>query len=298
MPYPPRVKIVEVSPRDGLQNELVFVPTELKIRFIKKLVETGASLIEATSFVHPKSIPQMKDAEEVMRQCRGIEGLTCLVPNLTGLTRAMNFGMREISVFTATSETFNEKNINTSIEESLKSIESVITEAKKYHLRIRGYVSTVFGCPYEGETSVDTLKTILEKFFQWGVYECSLGDTTGMAHPVYVESLLGGLGGDFDLSKMAMHFHDTRGLALANIVVSLQSGITVFDSSAGGLGGCPYAKGASGNVATEDLVFMLENMGIQTGIDLKKVALASKSILDFLGRPSPSKNHHLLLGQK
>ena len=294
--YPKRVKIVEVGPRDGLQNERGFVPTELKVQFIRELRASGLPLVEAVSFVRPDRIPQMRDAHEVVAQIGCTQGLTALVPNVRGLEAALELGLGEISVFTATSEAFNKKNINASIDDSLKNIEGIVWEAKAQGLKVRGYISTVFGCPYEGETSVAKLKGILRLFGEWGLDEWALGDTVGAAHPVLVVALLDELEGHIDFSRVAMHFHDTKGMALANVLVSLQRGIEIFDSSAAGLGGCPYARGASGNVATEDLVCMLEAMGIETGVDPKAVMAAGKKVLDFLGISSLSKAHRFLSG--
>ena len=295
--YPDSIKIVEVGPRDGLQNEEGFVPTSLKIQFIRDLKAAGLPLVEATSFVRPDKIPQMKDAREVVMGLGDLRGLTALVPNERGLDLALELGLREISVVTAVSEVFNKKNINTSVDDSLKKIESLAARAHGNGLKVRGYISTVFGCPYEGKTSVAKLVDILRCFDEWGLYEWALGDTIGAAHPLGVSSLLGELEAKgINLSKVAMHFHDTRGMALANVLISLQRGISIFDSSAAGLGGCPYAEGASGNVATEDIVCMLEAMGIETGINARAVATSGKKILDFLGISSPSKAHGFLMG--
>ena len=293
VPYPKRVKIVEVGPRDGLQNEATIIATEKKIQFIKRLREAGCPSIEASSFIRPDKLAQMGDAEEVMRAFGQTQGLSCLVPNIKGLERALQSGVQEIAVFTATSEIFNNKNINASTEWSLTTIQRVTDEAKKNGLRVRGYISTVFGCPYEGETSTEVLKNILDRFENWGIDEYSLGDTISLATPLSTESLIVELQKNFDLSKIAMHFHDTRGLALANILVSLQKGIAIFDASAGGLGGCPYAPKAGGNVATEDVVYLLDSIGIETGIDLKKIIVASQDIFNILDRESFSTIHRL-----
>ena len=294
VPYPKRVKIVEVGPRDGLQNEAVIIPTKIKIQFIERLRQAGCPSIEATSFIRTDRLVQMGDAQEVMQAFKQTEGLSCLVPNLKGLERALRSNVQEIAVFTATSETFNRKNINASIDKSLIIIQEVINEAKKNGLRVRGYVSTVFGCPYEGETSIEVLKKILDHFENWGIDEYSLGDTISLATPLSTESLIAELQKNFDLSKTAMHFHDTRGLALANILVSLQKGITIFDASAGGLGGCPFAPKAGGNVATEDVVYLLDSLGVETGIDLKKIIAATQDIFHILDRQSFSNIHRLL----
>lgn len=284
-----RIKIVEVGPRDGLQNEKKIVPTADKIIFIKKLIESGLKTIEVGSFVAPHKIPQMDDSSEVLKAALTKKGISfpTLVPNLYGLERAKEAGAKDISVFTATSETFNKKNINATIDESLLRIKVVTQSAKK--IKVRGYISTVFGCPYEGKTSTKTLIKVMKNLFSQGVYEISLGDTIGIANPLQVKKVLKEISRDFDLKKIAVHFHDTRGMALANALVSLEMGITTFDSSAGGIGGCPYAKGATGNVATEDMVNMFESMGIKTGVNLNKLVEASKFMSGVLERELPSK---------
>ncbi len=284
-----KINIVEVGPRDGLQNEKKVVSTEDKITFVKKLIESGLKTIEVGSFVAPHKIPQMDDSALVLKAALKFKGVNfpTLVPNLFGLERAIHTGAREISVFTATSETFNKKNINASIEQSLVRIKEITQAAKK--IRIRGYISTVFGCPYEGKTSVKTLIKIMRELYSQGIYEISLGDTIGIANPVQVKKILKDLSKEFGLKKVAVHFHDTRGMALANALVSFEMGIRTFDSSSGGIGGCPYARGATGNVATEDMVFMFESMGIKTGVNLEKLVDASTFISKVLGRELPSK---------
>ena len=288
---PKKVKIVEVGPRDGLQNEKQVLETEIKKVFIEKLVAAGLREIEATSFVRPDKIPQMKDAKELIQSLSSIKGavLPCLVPNLKGLDIALELGVSHIAVFTATSDTFNQNNINATVEESLKRIEPVMKKAKENNIEIRGYVSTAFGCPYEGQTRFD----ILEKNTKWlldqGAYEVSLGDTIGCANPLQVKTILGKLRKSIDLEKIALHFHDTRAMAISNVMAGLESGVHIFDSSAGGLGGCPYAKGASGNVATEDLVYALNSVGIDCGVDLGKLVEASDYIYSKLNRESQSK---------
>jgi len=291
---PKKIRIVEVGPRDGLQNEKTIVSQENKISFIKKLSAAGLHEIEATSFVRAEKIPQMGDGAELLSKLLSDpdlknDKLISLVPNLKGLTDAMNVGAKEIAVFTSTSNSFNQKNINASIEESLNKIEEVMKAAKTHNIRVRGYISTVFGCPYEGKTSLDVLKRVALALQGFGVYEISLGDTIGVANPTQVKETLDFLKKDFNPDFFSMHFHDTRGMALANILTSLELGMTSFDSSAGGLGGCPYAAGASGNVATEDLVYLMHSMGVETGVDLKKLAEASMFILSQLKRESPSK---------
>jgi len=293
------IKIIEVGPRDGLQNEKKVIATADKYKFIKMLSEAGLTTIEVASFVRTDKIPQMKDARELCQQLftdSSLKNLSlpCLVPNLKGLEKASEAGVKEISVFTATSESFNQKNINSSIDESLEKIGKVIDVAKASSIKVRGYISTVFGCPYDGETSVAVLLKIMDRLFNQGVYEIALGDTIGIGNPAQTKSILKAVKNSFDLGKVAMHFHDTRGMALANALTSLEMGINIFDSSAGGLGGCPYAKGATGNVATEDLVYMFEAMGLNTGVDLDKLVAASKFMEQQIGRELSSKVYKVL----
>lgn len=300
---PKKVRIVEVGPRDGLQNEKTIVSLEDKVTFIKMLAAAGLNEIEATSFVRAEKIPQMSDGVELFSALSKEVGLKkskliSLVPNEKGLDYALDAGVKEIAVFTATSNTFNQKNINATIDESLKRIDSVMARANKAGLKTRGYISTVFGCPYEGQTSLAELKRVAYHLESLGVHEISLGDTIGVANPLQVKETIEFLKSDFDLDFFAMHFHDTRGLAVANILTSLQMGMTSFDSSAGGLGGCPYAKGASGNVATEDLVYLFSSMGIETGVDMDKLAEASRFILSKLSKISSSKGLTAYLAQK
>jgi len=295
------VRIVEVGPRDGLQNEKTILDTNSKMQFIEMLIEAGFSTIEATSFVRSEKIPQMSDAKELIEGLKAksinFDMLPCLVPNLKGFEIANDLGIKEIAVFTATSEEFNKKNINATIDESLERIRLVCLEAQKQKVKVRGYISTVFGCPYEGDTSLDTLKLVLDKLFSFGCYEVSLGDTIGIGHPEQVKKIYQFLKATTDMSKIAWHFHDTRGMALANIYSAYQEGARTFDSSAGGLGGCPYAKGASGNVASEDVVQMFDLMGISTGIDLSKLVKASTFILSKLGRSSASKAYQAKIAE-
>jgi hydroxymethylglutaryl-CoA lyase len=288
------VKIVEVGPRDGLQNEKEIISTEDKFQFISLLSETGLKNIEVTSFVKPPAIPQMGDAEELFKRVKSELGSSkinfpCLVPNLYGYEKAKAAGVKEIAFFTATSDSFTKKNINATVDESFERMEEVALSAKKDGIKMRGYISTAFGCPYEGEMSVKKLISVGKRFFDLGVYEISIGDTIGVAKPSQVKNFLKDLKLEFPLEKMAMHFHDTRGMALTNILISLHEGIRSFDSSAGGLGGCPYAKGATGNVATEDVWYLLESEGMKTEIDLAKLAKASEFILNKIGRKTESK---------
>lgn len=301
MAYPKRVQIVEVGARDGLQNEKKVLPTKTKLHFIELLTQTGLKTIEATSFVRPDRVPQMGDAKELFSKLKEKSyfldfSFPCLIPNVNGLKNALEVGVQEMALFTATSETFSQKNTNSTIDESLKRLSDVAAEVKKKEgeIRLRGYVSTVFGCPYEGKVSQDNLKKVIEHLLKLGVYQISLGDTTGVGDPKAVGDLLKELKKNWDLNLFAMHFHDTFSLALANITASLEFGIETFDASAGGLGGCPYAQGASGNVATEDVVYLMDKVGIPTGVNMKKLLLASKFILNELERESPSRIHNLL----
>jgi hydroxymethylglutaryl-CoA lyase len=288
------IKIVEVGPRDGLQNEKTILSVEDKLEFISMLSESGLKSIEITSFVKPSSIPQMGDAVELFKRVKkeighkGID-LPCLVPNLKGYETAKSLGVKEIALFSATSDSFTKKNVNATVEETFDRMKEVAQEAKKDGIRVRGYISTVFGCPYEGVMDVSKLIHVTKRFMDLGVYEVSIGDTIGVATPKQVKNFLKTLKGEFSTDKLAMHFHDTRGMALTNIMVSLEEGIRTFDSSAGGLGGCPYAKGATGNVATEDVWYLLNSMGFDTNIDLPKLAAASRFILEKVNKQTESK---------
>jgi len=288
---PERVKIVEVGPRDGLQNEKTPIPTADKIRYIDALSESGLAVIEATSFVSPKAIPQLADAGEVFRSIHKREGVTylVLVPNERGMERAVEAGVRAIAVFTAASETFTKHNINMTIEESLAAFRGVIKRARESGMWMRGYISTCFGCPYEGKVPVETVVRVAEALAEMGIDEISIGDTIGVATPMQVVELSAALQARLPVERLAMHFHDTRGTALANIVAALQMQIATFDSSSGGLGGCPYAPGASGNVATEDVLYLLHGMGIETGVDLERIRAASRMIARALDHELTSK---------
>lgn len=288
------IRIVEVGPRDGLQNEKSILATEDKFQFISSLSEAGLKSIEVTSFVKAPAIPQMADAVELYTKVKnelGGNGVSfpCLVPNLKGYETARSLGVREIAIFTATSDSFTKKNINATVDESFERMKEVCEAAKKDNVLIRGYVSTAFGCPYEGTMSVEKLISVTKRLFELGVYEVSVGDTIGVAIPQQVRGYIRALNNEFPIGKIAMHFHDTRGMALTNIYASLEEGITTFDSSAGGLGGCPYAKGATGNVATEDVWYLLHSQGLDTGIDIAKLAAASKFILEKINRQTESK---------
>lgn len=291
-----KIRLVEVGPRDGLQNEKTIITTQDKFTFIEMLIAAGVRSLETTSFVRAEKIPQMSDGVELSRLLRPYLNekeleLFALVPNQIGLQKAVDSHLRHIAVFTATSETFNKKNINATIEESLLRIRPVIAEANSKGMKTRGYISTVFGCPYEGKTSLDKMLYLIDELKKLNCVEISLGDTIGVGHPDQVVEVINSLRAHHDLDYFSMHFHDTRGTALANILASLREGITCFDASAGGLGGCPYAVGSSGNVATEDVLYMLHSMGYQTGINFDKLFKASQFILKLLGKESSSKMH-------
>ena len=292
MSYPKKVKIKEVGPRDGLQNEPVWIATEDKITWINQLSRTGLSYIEITSFVHPKWIPALRDAIDVAKGINREKGVTyaALVPNQRGLENALEGGIDEACVFMSASETHNRKNINKSTSESLHILKQVNNDAQKANLTTRAYLSTVFGCPYEKDVPIEQVIRLSEALFEFGISELSLGDTIGAANPAQVETVLEALLARFPANQIALHFHDTRGTALANMVTALQMGITVFDGSAGGLGGCPYAPGSSGNAATEDIVYMLEQMDIKTNVKLEKLLSAAKWIEEKMGKPLPSRN--------
>ena len=267
---PEKIQIVEVGPRDGLQNEKEWVPTETKISLIEKLADAGLTKIEATSFVSPKWVPQLKDAHEVFTGIKRISGVSypVLTPNMKGFERALEADAKEIAVFSAASEAFSQKNTNCSIEESINRFRPVLEEAQKNNIQVRGYISCVLGCPYQGHVPVEDVINLAAKMIEMGCFQISLGDTIGAGTPVQAKSMVQKVAEKVPLSKLALHFHDTRGQALANIYACLELGITVIDASVAGLGGCPYAKGATGNVATEDVVFMLHGMDIESGIDL------------------------------
>jgi hydroxymethylglutaryl-CoA lyase len=297
---PARVTVYEVGPRDGLQNEARQVPTADKIRFIERLIDAGLKHIEITSFVSPKWIPQLADAAEVARGVSRRDGvrLSALVPNRRGLDAALDAGLREIAVFLSASETHNKKNINKTIAEALKAFEEVVPPARAEGVMVRAYVSTVFGCPYEGEVAPERSVELMRELRAMGVYQVSLGDTIGVANPRQVQTVLEQVLADNPPESVAVHFHDTQGTALANCLVALTLGITTIDSSVGGLGGCPYAPGASGNLATDDVVAMLHGMGIETGIDLDELVDASRLAATFVGHELPSKYMKAHLGKQ
>ena len=288
---PVSVRIVEVGARDGLQNEKTIVPTAVKIELIDRLSTTGLRTIEATSFVSPKWVPQLADAAEVFAAIRKRPGVAypVLVPNLQGYERARAAGATEIAVFTAASEAFNRKNINASIDESIERFAPVLDRARADNVKVRGYVSTVLGCPYQGDVPVADVVRVAARMHALGCYEISLGDTIGIGTPVKARTMLRAVAAEVPLSALAAHFHDTRGQALANILACLEEGVAVVDSSVSGTGGCPYAKGATGNVATEDVVYMLDGMGIATGVDLAKLIDTGLWLSEQLGRETSSR---------
>ncbi len=297
MSFPERVKIVEVGPRDGLQNESVTVPAETKVELVEKLADAGLSVIECGAFVSPKWVPQMATSAEVYRRIDKRPGVSypMLVPNLKGLELALEAGVEEIALFAAASETFSQKNTNCSIAESIDRFDAVIAEAQVANLRIRGYVSCVLGCPYEGGVSFATVSMITQKLLERGCYEVSLGDTIGVGTAGEAQTLIEVLTKHVSVEQLAAHFHDTYGQALANLLAVLQCGVATVDSSVAGLGGCPYARGATGNVASEDVVYMLDGMGIETGVEMTKLLQAGQFISDFLGREPVSRAATALL---
>ncbi|MFF4791390.1 hydroxymethylglutaryl-CoA lyase [Streptomyces sp. NPDC001276] len=289
---PARIRIHEVGPRDGLQNEKATVPTEVKAEFIRRLADAGLTTVEATSFVHPKWVPQLADAEELFPQVKDLKGvrLPVLVPNARGLERALALGADHIAVFASATESFAKANLNRTVEESLAVFEPVVARAKEKGAHVRGYVSMCFGDPWEGAVPLHQVAHVCRALLDMGCDELSLGDTIGVATPGHVLELLATLNEQHvPTSALGVHFHDTYGQALANTLAALQHGVTTVDASAGGLGGCPYAKSATGNLATEDLVWMLRGLGIETGVDLGRLTATSAWMADQLGRPSPSR---------
>jgi hydroxymethylglutaryl-CoA lyase len=288
-----RVSVYEVSPRDGLQNERATVPLRAKLRLIDALVMSGLKRIEITSFVSPKWIPQLADADELAEHARPAEGVvfSALCPNKRGLERARAAAMREIAVFVSASETHNKKNVNNSISDTLSLFEETVAIAREVGIRVRGYVSTVWGCPFEGEVDPKRVLAIAKRLVEMGCYQVSLGDTIGVGTPRQTERIVQMMLAEIPAEKIAMHMHDTRGTALANVLVGLEIGIRDFDSSVGGMGGCPYAPGAAGNLATEDLVYMLHGMGIETGVDLERLVEAGRVAESIVGRSLPGKVH-------
>ena len=297
---PPDVKIYEVGPRDGLQNESRLIATDDKIAFIDALSATGLPAIEITSFVNPKWIPQLADAAEVARRIQRRPGIvySALVPNRQGLDSAIAAGMKEVAVFMSASETHNKKNVNKTIAATLQAFEETVPPALAAGLKVRAYVSTVYGCPYEGAVDPNKAVELCRKLRDLGCYQISLGDTIGVANPRQVRDVLSRVFAEIPVADVAVHFHDTRGTALANILVAIEMGVTTVDAALGGLGGCPYAPGASGNVATEDVIYMLEGMGMRTGVDIDKVMLASQLASTLVGHDMPSKFYRAYMGAR
>lgn len=291
MTMPAKVRIYEVGPRDGLQNEPEIIPTSIKVDLIERLACAGLTRIEATSFVSPEWVPQMADSAQVMRSLPRKDGVEypALVPNMTGFDAALKAGATEVAIFAAASESFSQKNINCSIAQSLERFRPVMARAAQQDIAVRGYISCAVTCPDEGPVSPDIVADMAATMIDMGCYEISLGDTTGAATPKDIRTLLNVVTDRVAAARLALHCHDTYGQALANILTGLDMGISVFDSSVAGLGGCPYAKGASGNVATEDLLYMLHGMGIETDVDLDRIIDAAWYISDFLGRPPTSR---------
>jgi len=299
MARPGRVRMVEVGPRDGLQNESQPVPLAVKIGLIEKLAEAGVATIEAGAFVSPKWVPQMSDTAAVLAGIRRVPGVSypVLVPNMAGFEAAMAAGVEEIAIFAAASESFSRRNINCSIEDSFQRFAPVAAAAEARGIRVRGYVSCVLGCPYEGAVAPEAVRMVARRLSEMGAYEVSLGDTIGIGTPDRAQDMLRVVAQAVPVERLAVHFHDTYGQAVANILASLDLGIAVVDSSVAGLGGCPYAKGASGNVASEDVLYLLDGLGIPTGIDLEKLAAAGAFISAALGRETGSKVGRALAGR-
>lgn len=297
MTYPKHVTIIEVGPRDGLQNEPTFVPTQYKIELINSLSDSGLQHIEVTSFVSAKSIPQLADGDTVFRQLnhKNQVHFSALVPNEKGMEQALAAGVRNIAIFTAASEQFNQRNINCSISDSIARFKPVMALALANKIRVRGYISCALGCPYEGAIHPEKVLAVSRALLELGVDELSLGDTIGVGTPKQTKQLIATMQQTIPLTNIAMHFHDTYGQAIANIYAALESGITRFDSSVAGLGGCPYAQGASGNVATEDVLYLMHGLGVETGIDIFKIVAAGNKICTIIGRNNQSKVANALL---
>lgn len=298
MSYPPFVTLIEVGPRDGLQNESVFVPTHRKIEFIQDLAKTGLKNIEVTSFVSSKSIPQLADGETVFRainQSNSDIQFSALVPNEKGMQAAMSAGVKNIAIFTAASEQFNQHNINCSISESIERFKPVIALAKTANIKVRGYISCALGCPYEGNIQPSQVIQVVDQLMMLGIDELSLGDTIGVGTPKQTRELITSIQSNHALTNITMHFHDTYGQAIANITSALDCGIVRFDSSIAGLGGCPYARGATGNVATEDVLYLMHGLGVETGIDIFKMVEIGDHICKILGKKNQSKVANALL---
>jgi len=299
MTLPKQVRMVEVGPRDGLQNEARPVPAEVKIALIEKLADAGLKAIEAGAFVSPKWVPQMADTARVLAGLRRRPGVSypVLVPNMTGFEAAASAGVDEVAIFGAASESFSRRNINCSVEESFVRFAPVAAAARSRGMRVRGYVSCVLGCPYEGEIAPAAVAGVSRRLLEMGCYEISLGDTIGVGTPAKAQAMIRAVAAAVPVERLAVHFHDTYGQALANLLASLELGVATVDSSVAGLGGCPYAKGASGNVASEDVLYLLDGLGIETGVDLAKLAEAGAFISGHLGRESGSKVARALAGR-
>jgi hydroxymethylglutaryl-CoA lyase len=297
---PVDVTLYEVGPRDGLQNESRLIPTDNKVELIDALSDTGLRAIEITSFVNPKWIPQLADAVDVAQRVRRRPGInySALVPNRQGFDSAVKAGMKEIAVFLSASETHNKKNVNKTIAATLQAFGEVVPPALEQGMRVRAYVSTVYGCPYEGKVDPNKALELCRALRAMGCYQISLGDTIGVANPRQVRDVLSRVLAETPIDAVAVHFHDTRGTALANILVAVEMGITTVDAALGGLGGCPYAPGASGNVATEDVVYMLEEMGVKTGVDLEKLIDCSRLASTLVGHEMPSKYYRAAIGAR
>ncbi|MCW8878564.1 MAG: hydroxymethylglutaryl-CoA lyase [Kangiellaceae bacterium] len=295
-----KAKIIEVGVRDGLQNEKTPVPTDVKLELINRLIGSGLSVVEATSFVSPKWVPQMADHKEIVEQLPHDSSINfpVLTPNLKGFDNAIAAGAKEVAVFAAASESFSQKNINCSIEESVARFEPIFEKAQSLGIKVRGYVSCVLGCPYEGEIAAEQVAKVANILYQSGSYEVSLGDTIGVGTPGKTKTLIETIKNLIPINALAVHFHDTYGQALANIYAALECGVRNIDSSVAGLGGCPYAKGASGNVATEDVVYMLDGLGIDTGINLDKLVDAGDYISQYLKRENNSKVARAILAKR
>ncbi|MDQ3417675.1 MAG: hydroxymethylglutaryl-CoA lyase [Acidobacteriota bacterium] len=291
MKIPSRVTVVEVGPRDGLQNETAGISTADKVAFVDRLSAAGCPVIEVSAFVSPKWVPQMADAADVFAGITRRPGAryTALVPNLAGLERAHAAGVAEVAIFAASSESFSKKNINQTISESLETYRAVCDRARTLDLRVRAYLSTAFGCPFEGDIEPDRVADVAEALIAMGAFEVAISDTIGIAHPGQIPQVVGAVAARVPLDRIALHFHDTRGTALSNVLAALDLGIATFDSSAGGLGGCPYASGAAGNLATEDLLYMLHGLGIATGIDLDAIIEASAALAPHVGHEPASR---------
>jgi hydroxymethylglutaryl-CoA lyase len=300
MTLPERVTIVEVGPRDGLQNESVMVPADVKIAFIDRLAATGLPVVEATSFVHPRWVPQLADAAEVLAGITPVDGVRypVLVPNETGLNRAVEAGVSEVAVFGAASEAFSKRNLNRTIDESLEMFTPVVRRAIAAGLRVRGYVSTVFGCPFQGQVPHADVARVVTALFDLGVAEVSLGDTIGVGTAGQVHDLLEALQPVTDVNRLAVHMHDTYGQGLANTLAAFEAGVTIADTSLGGLGGCPFAPGATGNLATEDLVWALERSGVETGVNLSALVDTSAWMFERLGRAPVSRAAKAILSKR